>query len=512
MGDAMRWLGGVSAAAWLLVLGFVAGCGRVPAFPVQLVAADTRLLSFDVDGDGREDYWQDVGDDGCKTALRFDDDGDGEPNGTVRLDQPLPADGLHVVIVLDGVPFEVISDLYDWGHFRLLRRPSRLISVFPALTDVALARAFGAGPCLGYEARYYDSERNRVSDGNDVYLSGGNEPWVRLVDYRCGTNWDALAYLNPAAVWRHEMDGFVRTIAAAKAGHVRLYSVATAGLGTRGGRGAIIAYLETIDALCEQVTHQRRGRVRFTLLADHGHGLTPCRRISFRRALEAAGLRVGKSIRDDADVVMPTYGLVTCLAVHTRSPQRVADVLLGEQGVDLVMYRGAVSEPPGIIVRSRAGQAGIGRVGDRYVYEPVSGDPLKLRPTLDRLQAEGRVAGDGSVADRDWFDATAKHEYPDPLHRIWCAFEPGSLVENPAGLLVSLEEGYACGSKFFSALIPVKSTHGALSGGSSTTFIMSNAISLPSALRVDDVAGVLGRAPAPAAEPVPAAARAETHP
>ena len=463
------------------------GCGRLPRFPIQEVRQHDQRLGFDLNNDGQDDYWQVVDAAGRKAALQFDDDADGQPDSTVPLDEPPSADVLQVVIILDGVPFEVIDELYSQGRFRLFPPPSRMISVFPVLTDLALARAFQAGPCLGYEALYYDHAANSLSDGNRVYLDGTNAPWTPLMNYRCSTNWDTLCYLNPSAVWRHELDGIIHTIAEAKTGTVYVYSVGTAGLGTCGGRQAIREYLETVDTLCEQVTYERRGQVRFTLLADHGHGLTPCRRVSFRSALEAAGFRVGKSLRDEADVVLPYYGLVTCAVLHTRSPAKVAEVIARHEATDLAMYRAA----PGIMVRNASGEARIHRVRDRFIYEPVTGDPLRLEPIIERMAAEGKLAADGSVSDRDWFEATADHDYPDPLQRIWCAFEPGCLVDNPADVLVSLREGYACGSKFFSALVGVESTHGALSQGSSTTFIMSNAAPLPAVMRVDDVGNVL---------------------
>jgi hypothetical protein len=155
------------------------------------------------------------------------------------------------------------------------------------------------------------------------------------------------------------------------------------------------------------------------------------------------------------------------------------------------MYPDPAPESRPIIVRNRGGEARIRRHGNRYAYDVVCGDPLRLLPVIERLRAQGEVADDGSAADRDWFEATTTHEYPDPLHRIWCAFERGVLVENPADVLVSLKEGHACGSRFFSALVKVASTHGALSQTGSTTFIMSNAIPLPPVIRMDDVAEVL---------------------
>jgi hypothetical protein len=246
--------------------------------------------------------------------------------------------------------------------------------------------------------------------------------------------------------------------------------------------------------------------VRFTLFADHGHGLVPCKRVSFKPLLREAGFRVAGSIRDDKDVVLPAYGLVTYAAVHTRQPEKVAEVILQHPATDLVMYRRVrFTEEPvtwvggagghqgdiAIVVRNRQAEAEIRTHGDGILYEPRTGDPLKLAPVLERLAVEGKTASKGAVNDRDWFEATVNHQYPDALHRIRYAFEKGQLVENPADLLVSLKEGYACGSGFFSAFVNVASTHGALSQSGSTTFIMSNAVPLPSHLRIDGVADIL---------------------
>ncbi|MCP4247207.1 MAG: hypothetical protein GY778_09180, partial [bacterium] len=449
----------------------VGGCAQLPEFPDHRVTPATRRLAFDMNGDGRNDYWQDLDATGRKTGLLFDDDGDGRPDEVVPIADP-PADHVpHIVIILDGVPFEIVEAMMGRGRFRLFPPPSRLISVFPVMTDLALAQAFEAGPCLGYEALYYDVARNRLSDGNHVYLSGRNAPWTPSVDYRCDTGWDVRTYLDPAAVWRHEMAAFARTVDRTTTGTIYLYTVATAGLGTRGGADAIVEYLETTDALCERLTYERRGRIRFTLLADHGHGMTPCRRISLKPALRDAGMRVGNTLRDDCDVVAPTYGLVTCAVLHTRSPKRAAEAILDHSAVELVMYRAGewVSDPtvdgaevaqPRIVVRNQQDEAEIQHRDDHYTYRPIRGDPLALGPIFDRLAAEGKLDPDGSAADRDLFEATATHAYPDALHRIWSAFETGNLVDNPADVLVSLKEGYACGRKFFSALIEVRSTHG----------------------------------------------------
>lgn len=445
------------------------------------------MLAFDTDGDQRDDYWQALDPHGRKVELRFDTTGDGQPDTTVRPADLSADQCLHVVLVLDGVPFEIVNDLYRRGYFRLFPEPSRVVTVFPAMTDLALTRAFTDDTCLGYEALYYDRRRGRISSGSQVYLSGANEPWARFMDYRCSMSLDAQAYLNPQGLWRHELEGILKTVNQRRTGTVRAYSVASAGLGTRGGRDAIVQYLLDVDRLCERLTFERRGRIRFTLMADHGHELAPAHRLRYDDALRKAGYRLTDRLRGPKDVVWSQYGLVSCGVFYTDDPQGVAGTLLDVPGTDLVMLP-VREETAGsaVIVRSRTGTAAIRRTDDGFVYDPQHGDPLRLKPILERLRSEGKVGPDGSVTERDWLTATVDHEYPDPVRRIWIAFH--GLVQNPADVLASFREGYFCGSKLFSLVVDVASTHGSLSRRGAVTFALSNHTPLPPLMRIEDLA------------------------
>jgi hypothetical protein len=477
---------------WCLPGLLVSACSQqAPRFQLPTQRTIPGEIALDTDQDGRPDYWQDVNALGRKVALRFDDDHDGKPDAEVRLDEPVAADDLRVTIILDGVPYELITELYAHGYFRLFPPAGKVISVFPVMTDLALTRALTNQACLGYEALYYDRAANRLSDGNKVYLKGLNAPWWAEVDYRVSTDWDVKTYLNPNSVWKHELDGFLRTIRKTPSGTIRLYSVGTAGVGTRGGRDAIIDYLKTVDELCEQITHERRGKVRFTLIADHGHGLVPDDLVSFGKVLRKAGFKTTKRLAGPNDAVVVNYGLVTCTVIHTRQPARVAEAVLGSEATDFVTYR-VSPEAHEIIVRNTAGQAVIGRIDDGsdifFTYDFRDGDPLGLVP----LAPEGfRTTGETvlTARDREWFALTVDHRYPDPLFRIWDAFN--TLVKNPADVIVSLKEGYASGSKFFAAFVNIESTHGALSAGSSVTCLLSNDIDVPRACRIGDLRFIL---------------------
>jgi hypothetical protein len=443
------------------------------------------VVAYDVNGDGQPDYWQHADEAGRIVELRFDEDGDASPDKTVRLDAA--GDSVpHLVIALDGVPFDLVRELYEQGRFRLFYPPARLISCFPSMTDLAFSLVFDSERCLGCEALYFDPVRNKLSDGNAVYLNGTNAKWSKNLAYRCSYWWDANAYLNPQAVFEHELRGISRAFRSVESGQAFGYTVGTAGLGTRGGRDAIVQYLETIDRLCEQIVHRRRGRVNLTLLADHGHNLARSQRVSLKQHLREAGFDPSKKLDDPEDVVVVEYGLVTYAALSTNDPEAVADAVLTHPAVELVAY----AHDGQIVVRDAEGLAHVVREGDRYQYQIESGDPLQLAPILERLSDSAHMSPDGWVDDRALFDATATHVYPDPTHRLWLAFN--GLVQYTPDVLVCFRDGYAHGSKTFDFFIGgANSTHGSLNRANSTTFVMTMLGELPPALRPEQVLAAL---------------------
>jgi hypothetical protein len=436
------------------------------------------VFSFDTDGDQRADFWQYQRADGRKHALAYAEQESAQPGERIELDAIDAAECPHFVIALDGVPFEVVDELYREGHFRFFHPPVRVICCFPGMTDLALSELFHTGPCLAYEARYFDRAANRFTDGNAVYLSGRNSRWLERMDYRCSFWWDALAYLDPQAVFNHEMNGIMRVFRETDADEACAYSVATAGLGTRGGREGIREYLRTVDRLCEQIIYERRGRVQLTLVADHGHNLVENRRISFRKTLEAGGYRQTKSLRKPGDVVTVGYGLVTYASFFTSDPAGVAGCLLGLEDVEFACY----PVDDAIIVRDRSGEARITRRASGFTYDSGNGDPLKLAEIVEHLRDAGSVSADGEIEPTALFEATLDHQYPNPLERIWGAFH--ELVEYPPNLIVNLRNGACYGSRFFHAMIGrVSSTHGSLNRRSSTTFVLTTLGELPPAMR-----------------------------
>lgn len=478
----------------VLAFGLVfAGCAAPEGLPEptnQRVEAQETVLTFDTDDDGKTDYWQYRQPHGRITAVAFAKAEANAPGPRLELDSVDAATVPHLIIALDGVPYDVVADLYRRGYFRLFHPPSRVVCCFPAMTDLALSQLFHTGPCVAYQALYYDRDRGRLSDGTAAYLRTDNSPWLDRVDYRCSFWWDGQAYLQPQAVFDHELRGIYDLFSGAERGQtLAAYSVGTAGLGTRGGRPAMEAYLRTIDRFCERLFFEHRGRVNITLLADHGHNLVRNERVSFTDTLEAAGFRVRTSLEAPGDVVTISYGLVTYASFYTKSPAAVARTLIQHEAVEFACY----PADGAIVVTSRNGAARIGKRQAGFVYDRMAaesshalGDPLQLHEILVDLDRRGAIAADGAIGADALFTATLEHIYPDPLRRIWEAFH--TVAENPPDVIANLRDGSCHGSRFFHTMIgSVESTHGSLNRDNATTFALTTLGNLPPALRAADV-------------------------
>lgn len=484
-----------SLARRFLALSFLllaaAGCAfnpRWPDQPTQRTKDDgSTLLAFEIDGARKPNYFQRVTD-GRVTELIFDDNADGKPDLVVNRDTDSP-DWPHCILVLDGAAYDVVAALWKEGHFRLFRPPTRVISVYPSMTDLALTRIFQTPPCEGPEALYFDASANRLRGGSLEYLRGDNAPWLKYVTYHAPQGVGAKAYLDPQAVFDEEMNGTYKTFSQAKSGTVSAYSIGASGLGTRGGADAIRKYMLTVEKLCERLVYEKRGRIRISLTADHGHCLKPCKRVNFEKTLNADGFELADRLKSPADVVTPAYGLVTFAAMFNQSSEKLAATMLKDPSVDLIAF----TEGEQIVVLSNTGRAHIGKSGDGFKYAADSGDPLQLLPIIETLRAQGKVSPDGVIDDRALFDETDTHIYPDPLHRLWDCFH--GLMNHPPQLAVSMKDNYCHGSWMFELGIGhVASTHGSLNLPNSSAFLLSDVGRLPEAIRIDDVMPTLERA------------------
>jgi len=459
----------------LLLPAMLAGC-KVPAvtFPDKPVISTPTTAGYDTDADGRADFFL-LADrpEGRFTRIGYDRSGDGKPDHIVRLNSISPKRSRHLVLVLDGIPFDVAAEFRRAGRLRIFDPPVQMVSPYPVMTDLSLEDVFAFIPCEGTEAQYYHRTKRRVVGGTDDYLAGKNEPFAKIIDYRTDPLNDGLAYLYPTSMFDKELHDAKRVWDRRDDDETILYIVSAAALGSRQGKEGQLYALRRSEQFILQVLHETGGLVKITFLADHGQTNVPCEKADLAGHLRSKGWKLTPAVRGEKDVALVSFGLVTFAALNTRKPAELSDDLLAHEAVTLASY----VEGGTVVVRTRDAKATIhSDDGKTFEYKPISGDPLKLAGV-----AKGRVDG------RAILKATAAsgHEYPDALYRLWRAHF--ALMENPPDVIVDLADRYYSGSDSFGGSVKMLSTHGSLNRASTTTFFMTTAGKVAGPLRSEDV-------------------------
>jgi hypothetical protein len=478
--EALALLSLAAVALWGVSLTFPAA----PASTQQ--APDGLVRAYAVGRKAPSDYFTVQNAEGRIFRIAYDTTGDGKPDEFINLDDFPVADCRHLVIVLDGMPYDLVEAYRRQGGLRLFHPPSRVISTYPAFTDLALSDAFASARCTAFESVHFDHRLNKVVGGDIDYLSLKNESWARDCDYRAATLWDPFSYLVPEKVFRRELGDVLDLLDRKDRGLHVAYLVSTAGLATREGEAGLLKTLDAIDRLCEEWVWRSHGRAKITLFSDHGHTMKQCERIDFQSFLAGKGWRVSDRLDGPRDVALVEYGLVTNALFAVKDRAGLAADLVQCQGVRFASYDDGAT----VAVRAPGGFATVERRGDAYRYRAAQGDPLGLLPVFEKLKAEGRLDADGFAADRPLFEATALHVYPDACNRLWRAFH--GLADETPDVIADIDWGWFAGSQSRAAMLPsVASTHGDLERTSSTAFFMSTLGPVPPIFRSRDVPGVM---------------------
>lgn len=482
-----------------LVAVCLAGCAGpgpklFPPVPMRIDSTgDARLQWYDTDGNGRADYCERLNADGRIDQLGYDTDENGTIEDHVELVAIPAGERRDLLIIVDSVPFTMVQDAWQHGALQFFPRPTRVIAPFPVMTDPSLVDFFGLTPGVAAEAEYYDGHTVREPYG--IYLRGEVALWHKGVDYWLPHRAHGSGYLEPLEWFDHELREIQDRFAASGKSPFIGYCVGTSALGASGGRDGHCMGLSRIDRFCHEMVWQTRGRVRISLMSDHGHNLlNSSRRIPLADLLGTFGYRVTDKLAKPGDVVVPEFAMVSCASLYTRDGPQVARDVLNIDGVELAAYR---QGSDAFVVLDRAGEAIITHSSAGYRYEAVRGDPLLLRPALKQLDAQGQVSPDGFVADDVLFEATVQGDWPDAVDRLWRALNVE--FEYPADVLVCVADGYHCGSAFQTRAIDLHAVHGNLHPLSSSGVALSMAGPLPEVVRMRDLAAALRQAGVPLA-------------
>ena len=390
----------------------------------------------------------------------------------------------RLLLCLDGVPYEVIHRAKERGLFDSFGAPSRLLSPFPTMTNVALSVMLNASAPLGYESLYFDCCERELRGGVRKYI-GRRTPdkmpssYMDELDYQEPLHFEFLVYVAPDAVWRADMRRFREAFRAApRTRDFFGFLKGTDGLlHIRGPRQLQVA-LESLDRILREIKEHCGAETEIVLFSDHGMNLEENRRVHLQTHLRRNGYEVSANLRAQGrrSVAIPAFGLCGYAALYCSDKSDVAalaDALVDLKGLDFTLCRDGESA---VVVKGWRGAARIHRAengrGVAYRYEQMRGDPLGLAPVLRELEESGELDAQGFASDSAWYARTAEHEYPDALANLYESMR-GTRVRHTADALVSLRDGYYYGDSFFSRFVRLRATHGNALRASTSAFLMS---------------------------------------
>jgi hypothetical protein len=392
--------------------------------------------------------------------------------------EAVSTDGLprRLVLALDGIPFDVFTEVQQRGHFTEFVPARRMVAPFPSLTDVSFSTIAGSGPPVGFQAMHFDPERNRVVGNSLRSMSGAAHRHLPANTKPRSWIGRALGYLTPYRSALRQLRGMRRDFLASDRETFVAYVEATDWLLHVEGRTRADRFLVELDAalaaLQQEVVVRTGRRLMVDIVSDHGSTAGAGRPARLSRALQHCGLRRARRLGAPDAVAYTQAGIIGSVAIScdpTRSEQ-VARCLLAEEGVDLTAF----TRDGAVVALSRNGEAEIRLVPagtETYSYRPIQGDPLRLQEPMSGGADGGTIVAPATT----WFRRTRDAPYPDPASRLWFAFH--GAVRKPPEVLVSLADRWESANRWVRAVARLRGrhgTHGSLTRAASLGMITSN--------------------------------------
>ena len=462
----------------------IGGCvlsGKGLDFPKSPALRAPGHLAYDVDRNGVVDFHVRADERGRMDLLCYDDDEDGVEDRVFRLHEYPPERVPHLIILLDSIPFEPAAARAAASEWTWFDEPRKVIPPFPTMSGLIFTQLLHAPPLGGAINQYYDRAVGKRQDRIMARANGDKNPWERRLHYRLKYWENGLSFLRPRACFQTELARVRLALNDSPDRVTIVYVASTAGMVSKHGMDGLNEVLDGLEQLCVNILHERRGAIKISVVADHGHNFIAGSRIDLPALLKSRGFSPGDRLLDDADVVVELDGLLNYAGIHTRQPARVADALCAIPEIDMAMYQ----EGERVMIQTSAGRACIEHRSGFFRYVAIDGDVLDYEPLIDRLRATGSLDPEGYASDRDWFDATVDHRWPDAPRRAWDAFH-GAIVSTP-DVMVTTAPGYFVGLSSMERYITMLSTHGGFDQIDSAAVLFTMTGRAPGPLRSSEV-------------------------
>jgi len=386
----------------------------------------TQYVGYDTDADGRVDYLHGLRD-GRKVRFFHDADGDGRLTLMADRSPGTRPGGKHLWVLMEGVPHELVDELWQAGRFRLFYRAGTVIAPLAIRPLSAIKDVVAPGT----------QPRSAWSDRVHLQSPASYSPFRPF-----------------------EEPDFEPVIAAFSSGaDAQIVKVThTAGM----SRKNLESYLTALDRHFEQITLDSGAAIEITVVGASGNDLADSRR--FGRNPYAGFTHMP---------LPPPFG---SYVQGCADPPAEAERLRKLEAVDLVLYR----EGDGVVVLGADTKAMIKHDNGKFAYRMLRGDPLGLEKAVTDMTVLRQLDKKGFGPAKLWRDATLGHRYPDALSRIWRALA-GRDPHEPV-MLVNLKVGYHSGDE-----VTAFGIRGGLQRERSLGFIMSTAFESPASIRADHV-------------------------
>lgn len=408
-------------------------------------------------------------------------------------------------LALDGVDYELISELKREGYFSDFAKPIPLVSTFPSDTTIGFTGIFwplAVGQVPGYESRFFSREDNRIMGGTplDIYKIDIN--YKNYFDnFRHTMQEKTVMYVTPGAAGKADLINTEKMLYENNKRVVFSYIGATDGSAHMLGRLRTKRFLVFMDNYIKRMMEKYRNKtgedLRIVLLADHGFQYNRLKTIDLgdmKKAIAAKGYRFNSKIEDKKDVVAVKFGLLSAGVMFTDPQGRedVARAIATIDGVDIVTWR---DERGRVHVLNQQGDEAVFEyrtLGKKLLtmrYKTITGDPLNYLPLLQ----DNKLTAGQWLSPQTWFQLSSHAYYPDAGYRLYDAYF--RLIKNEADVIFGTKPNYQYGALVTRiATYPKfgqRGTHGGLFRQTSWTFAMETANHVegepPQALRYDQL-------------------------
>src|SRR5215204_3454109 len=229
----------------------------------------------------------------------------------------------RLLLGLDGVPHKLMEEARSRGLFDSFGPPSRLLSPFPTMTNVALSAMLGATPPAGYESLYFDRKARELRGGISKYV-GRRTPdkvpssYMDDLDYQEPLPFEFLIYVAPEKVWRADMRRFRERFKSAPQNRDYFaFLKATDGLLHAQGPERLAVALQSLDKILKEIQSYCGNETEIVLFSDHGLNLEENRRVDLSTHLRKNNFKVAGELKSSRrSVSIPAFGLCSYAAAY----------------------------------------------------------------------------------------------------------------------------------------------------------------------------------------------------